>query len=72
MLETKGSKGVDPSQLLRRKFNEGEELFGFVGEVTVRGVSVHLSPRAQGYVPLMLAHRDAEVCTLYAMCLYVM
>ena len=65
-------------QLLRGRFKEGEELFGFVHEVGIpflssssspppslqvgeKNVSVHLSPRALGHVPLMLAHTDHTV-----------
>ena len=52
---------MDPGQLLRSRFTEGEELFGFVGEVTERGISVHLSPKTHGFVPRMLADKDPEV-----------
>ena len=78
--------GVNAERLLRTKFSDGEEVFGFVNEVgssppcspllplassprnprphlqvTEKGISVHLSPKALGFIPLMLAHKDPSV-----------
>ena len=33
-----------------------------VVQVDERGLFVHLSPKTQGHVPLMLAHHDLSVC----------
>ena len=56
---------MNVDRLLRNKFNEREELFGYVNEVTEKGISLHLSPKAQGFVPLMLAHKDSKVSYTY-------
>lgn len=55
------SVDMDVDSLMRKTFSVGEEVTGFLSDVSERGLLATLSPRATAFIPPMLISTDPAV-----------